>query len=150
MKALTVLQPWASLLVFGEKRFETRSWQTAHRGRIAIHAGLRRTDSARDLCTIEPFRSALARHGIKHFTDLPKGVIIGTIDLMDCMPVEAAAKYMRAGPTPEHGGFNTAQEQAFGDIRPGRWAWQLCNPSPLAVSAVADAPSLSLMLTVIG
>lgn len=38
MKALTIWQPWASLLACGGKRFETRSWATSYRGPIAIHA----------------------------------------------------------------------------------------------------------------
>jgi hypothetical protein len=39
MKALTVRQPWASLLAHGAKRFETRSWKINYRGKLAIHAG---------------------------------------------------------------------------------------------------------------
>jgi len=42
LKALTVWQPWASLLAGGQKKFETRSWATKYRGPIAIHAGLGR------------------------------------------------------------------------------------------------------------
>ena len=41
MKAITVWQPWASLLVSGRKRYETRSWATTYRGPIAIHAAKR-------------------------------------------------------------------------------------------------------------
>lgn len=36
MKVLSVLQPWASLIAIGAKRYETRSWRTDHRGPIAI------------------------------------------------------------------------------------------------------------------
>lgn len=39
MKALTLHQPWASLIALGVKTIETRSWSTKYRGRIAIHAG---------------------------------------------------------------------------------------------------------------
>ena len=41
MKALTIRQPWASLIALGVKTIETRSWPTRYRGPIAIHAGLR-------------------------------------------------------------------------------------------------------------
>ena len=41
MKALTIWQPWASLLVSGQKKYETRSWATDYRGPIAIHAAMR-------------------------------------------------------------------------------------------------------------
>ena len=40
MKALTLWQPWASLIAWGEKRYETRSYGISHRGTLAIHAGL--------------------------------------------------------------------------------------------------------------
>ncbi|HEY7158434.1 MAG TPA: ASCH domain-containing protein [Gemmataceae bacterium] len=36
--ALSVKQPWAGLLVHGRKTIEVRSWPTARRGRILIHA----------------------------------------------------------------------------------------------------------------
>ena len=39
MKAITVIQPWASLLAEGAKLYETRSWKTNYRGEILIHAG---------------------------------------------------------------------------------------------------------------
>lgn len=38
MKALTVHQPYASLIAIGAKRIETRSWSTSYRGPLAIHA----------------------------------------------------------------------------------------------------------------
>ena len=38
MKALTLTQPWASLVAIGAKRIETRSWSTPYRGLLAIHA----------------------------------------------------------------------------------------------------------------
>lgn len=41
MKALTLHQPWASLVALGGKSIETRSWSTAYRGRLLIHAAKR-------------------------------------------------------------------------------------------------------------
>ena len=38
MKAITIWQPWATLLPLGVKLYETRSWATSYRGPIAIHA----------------------------------------------------------------------------------------------------------------
>lgn len=38
MKALTLWQPWASLVALGVKTVETRSWSTPYRGPLAIHA----------------------------------------------------------------------------------------------------------------
>jgi hypothetical protein len=38
MKALSVKQPWATLLVEGKKTIEVRSWATKHRGPLVICA----------------------------------------------------------------------------------------------------------------
>lgn len=39
MKALTICQPYAHLIVRGEKRVENREWPTSYRGPLLIHAG---------------------------------------------------------------------------------------------------------------
>ncbi len=39
MKAITISQPYASLIASGEKWVENRTWPTNYRGPIAIHAG---------------------------------------------------------------------------------------------------------------
>ena len=39
MKALTIYQPFAKLILIGEKRVENRTWGTRHRGDLLIHAG---------------------------------------------------------------------------------------------------------------
>ena len=44
--ALTVHQPWAWCVANGHKDVENRSWQTAHRGWLAIHAGATVSDAA--------------------------------------------------------------------------------------------------------
>lgn len=41
MKAITLHQPWASLVVVGAKTVETRSWATSYRGPLVVHAGKR-------------------------------------------------------------------------------------------------------------
>ena len=39
MKCLSIRQPWALLVCIGARTIENRSWDTSHRGEIAIHAG---------------------------------------------------------------------------------------------------------------
>jgi hypothetical protein len=39
MKALSIMQPWAWLIVNGHKNIENRSWSTKFRGPVLIHAG---------------------------------------------------------------------------------------------------------------
>lgn len=74
MKALTVKEPWASLIINGYKEYEFRSWKTNYRGRILIHAGL-----------------TLEKDASKNFKDYNlnygKGEIIGEATLIDCILV---------------------------------------------------------------
>jgi activating signal cointegrator 1 len=121
MKAITVLQPWAHLLLIGAKRYEIRSWKTKHRGILLIHAGRRLTDTARNLCTVEPFRSTLAQAGIKRPSELPLGVLLGSLIVEDCLPTD---QVMYGNPD--------VRDVAFGDFRPGHWAWRMSDPKPLA------------------
>lgn len=118
MKCISIIQPWASLIVLGAKRFETRGWCTQHRGLLAIHASRRFPDPAREICRDEPFRSILQAGGIRNWFDLPAGAVLGTVRLVDCVPTKHAVLF-------------SAQDRALGDFRRGRWAWELAQPTPL-------------------
>src|SRR3990167_1043382 len=117
MKALSLTQPWATLVVLREKAWETRSWPTNYRGQLAIHAAKGFPKWAKELCGTEPFKSALAEHGYNSWSDLPLGGILG-----DC-------RLMRALST--NGGFLQAmlgaQEIAFGDYSKNRYGFLLEN-----------------------
>ena len=39
MKAITIKEPWASLIINGYKKYEFRTWKTNYRGKVLIHAG---------------------------------------------------------------------------------------------------------------
>jgi hypothetical protein len=39
MKAITIRQPWSSLIMDGEKTIEVRSWEPKHLGWVIVHAG---------------------------------------------------------------------------------------------------------------
>jgi len=130
MKAITLWQPWASLVAAGEKHFETRAWYTAHRGLLAIHAGAALCLEHRALCAEEPFRSALRRAGITDPRALPLGRVVVICKLVNCYKIRP--------------GFNAAsadavaQERAFGDWTPGRYAWHLANPLQLVTPIPAQ------------
>jgi hypothetical protein len=119
MKTLSLTQPWASLVVLGVKQLETRRWQTKHRGPLAIHAGKNYPSAARILCLQEPWRSALQEAGVDVWAKLPRGCLLGMVDLIDCIRVE------EFGEVP-------AKELPLGDFRPGRWIWRLTNARPFA------------------
>jgi activating signal cointegrator 1 len=124
MRALSLSQPWASLLVLGHKRLETRSWQTAHRGLLAIHAARTFSLTARLLCRHEPIGSLLRRAGIDSAEQLPRGVVLGTARLVECVRVE------ELGDVPE-------TERPLGDFSPGRWVWRFVEAAPLTVPVLA-------------
>jgi hypothetical protein len=119
VKALSLTQPWATLVLLGAKRYETRAWQTLHRGPLAIHAARTFPPAAQALCRLEPFRRVLAAAGISDATGLPRGALLGTVQLLAILPVELV---LPLGP----------EEEAFGDYRAGRWAWELAGPTRLA------------------
>jgi len=121
MKCLSLHQPFASLVILGAKRFETRSWQTEYRGPLLIHASRRFPEEARALCREEPFRSALLRGRYRQSADLPLGALLGIVELEDCLPVTAVLHMLQNDPA----------ERAFGDYRRARWAWRLARPRAL-------------------
>ena len=98
MKTLTLIQPWASLIVDGKKTVETRSWPTKHRGLLAIHAG-KKVDSA-----------ACIEFGYSPKT-IVTGSILGTCEVRDCVEFPNA----KTPPDP------------YGDFTNGRFGWILTN-----------------------
>jgi hypothetical protein len=128
MKVLTLTQPWATLVAIGAKSIETRSWSTAYRGLLAIHAGkgFPRGFGKSDcwaLCLQEPFFSALTAAGITDLRQLPLGQILAVTRLVDVVPTEQLLAGGRVG----------QRERAFGDYSAGRFAWLLEDLRPLAI-----------------
>jgi hypothetical protein len=120
MKAITLHQPYATLIAIGAKRTETRSWPTRYRGPLAIHAARVLGPRARALCGDEPFRSALAQAGYASPDALPLGAVVATCRLVDCRPTGFHAAYPSAHLPPAD-----SAERAFGDYAPGRYLWLL-------------------------
>ena len=80
MRALSVRQPWAELILLGHKTVEVRSKMTHLRERIYVYAGQNR---------IEPVEEAriAAQYGFD-VDGLPRGVLVGTVEIIGCRPVE--------------------------------------------------------------
>jgi hypothetical protein len=135
--AISLTEPWAMLAVLqarigiGEKQYETRgrTWRKSHPSEIFIHAStgfpkLVREfcrkhdlpDTLKGLCKVEPFRSALARHGWDRGEDLPQGVIIGKVRVVRSCRVEEIRDSI------------SATERAFGNYESGRVAIELADP----------------------
>ena len=143
MKALTIYQPFASLLAVGEKRFETRGWATKHRGPIAIHAGRRMFELELDEdLRAEVFKPLLSASGEHIYA--PTGAVIATAELVGIWAIQQGEDgKIKAYRVPDEDGATTAWERfrealeptpkeiALGDWRPGRYAWELANVRPL-------------------
>lgn len=89
MKALSVIQPWASLIAVGIKDIENRTWRTNFRGEFLLHASAKRLSVGWNALTDEQ-RTAAARliHPFGTVNDvklLPVSTIIGKARLVDCV-----------------------------------------------------------------
>ena len=84
VKALTMTQPWASLVAIGENTIETRSWSTRYRGPLAIHAAKGFPADARALCQRQSYRAVLVRHGYASADDLPLGCVLAVARWRTC------------------------------------------------------------------
>jgi hypothetical protein len=125
MKVISIIQPWATLIAQGEKKFETRSWATKYRGELAIHAS-KKIEKA--LCKCEPFRSILEKHGYTA-ANLPTGKILGTVNLAECYEITHASDTFASSINDEGEILEIFEDNefAFGFYEPGRYAWELQN-----------------------
>lgn len=123
MKCISLWQPWASAIMCGAKKIETRSWPAPDSiigQRIGIHAAkrlvLHELDEFIDSPAwievfrhIEPFEgdriNIMTRMKIR--CNMPRGVVLGTAIVSTALPTEQL------------------QGDAFGDFTPGRWGWVL-------------------------
>ena len=109
MKALSIRQPWASLIVLGIKDIENRAWNTRERGTILVHAskGMTRAEHEEAIAFAVDAIRADPRHAGKPetrtlrelgfaFDDLRRGGIIGQVDIVDCVRASASPWYMGA------------------------------------------------------
>lgn len=70
IKAITLKQPWADLVVSGVKNIENRTWKTAHRGTLAIHAS-----RTHDQSVANDYKDVLSY--------APLQCIVGVVDIID-------------------------------------------------------------------
>ena len=105
MKALTIKEPWATLIIDEYKKYEFRSWKTNYRGKILIHAG-----------------KSLEKNQAKKFKEYNLkyscGEIIGEAELIDCIKVtEEFDEYLK--------GINPIVYGNSGHVE--NYAWKLEN-----------------------
>src|SRR5579859_2156572 len=85
MKALSIRQPWAWLIVRGHKDIENRDWYTGYRGEILVHTGKGMTKAeyqdAQDLCLC--MKQPLVT--LPPFEELERGGIVGSVFIANCV-----------------------------------------------------------------
>ncbi len=109
MKAITLWEPWASLIAVGAKQYETRSWYTQYKGEIAIHAA--KVEKYPGINVVNTMRAA----GLDP-DDLEYGKIVCIVDLVDCVEMDARLI-----------GMQSITESVLGGWEIGRYAWKLEN-----------------------
>ena len=106
MKAVTIKQPWASLIAAGLKDIENRSWKTNYRGRVLIHAAAAPVkEGLAALNNKQLFELMNRENWDTEFENLPNGAIVGSVEIVDCVQNHPS---------------KWAQE--------GFWHWVLANP----------------------
>lgn len=113
MKALTLTQPWASLVAQGHKTIETRSWRTSYRGPLVIHAA---KGYPRDAQLFASTEAALGR--LPH--RIPRAAAVAVVEMVACLPTEELNLEI------------SGLERHLGDYGPGRWGW-VFDPAKLFV-----------------
>ncbi len=110
MKALSIRQPWASLIVLGLKDIENRTWSSRYRGPVLVHAskGMTRTEHEDAIeFAIDAIRAAPPKSGLFGgaktialgelgfaFDALPRGGIIGSVEIVDCVAYSESPWYV--------------------------------------------------------
>ncbi len=114
-RGLTVKNPWATLILSGQKTLEVRSWSSKHRGRLGIHvaaqdASQKKWSDGERACVA----AALERCGGRL---LPLGHLAGEVELVEICPMTAEDAF--------EGGSMTELEPSTN--RP-LFAWVLARP----------------------
>lgn len=131
MKAITLYQPWATLIAIGAKRIETRAWATSYRGPLAIHAA--QTTPQGDGTfgrwrwqRLGPSRGALYSGAPDERIIYPSfGVVVATCRLVACTPTDSLIEASEL--EPHLGPSIPPWESSLGDFSPGRFAWLLAD-----------------------
>jgi hypothetical protein len=113
MKALSLTQPWAWLVVHGGKDVENRVWNTHYRGRFLIHAakGMTKAQWLHAFLFVEGMAGTSAAERIPRYEALQRGGIVGAAVLWDVVPPTPCPSL--AWQMPNQFGFRLASIEAL-------------------------------------
>ncbi len=133
LPAISLWQPWASLIAVGAKPYETRDWAPPARligSRIAIHAARKPVHLAcRHVIIADLFAMERALRPVR-LDEVPLGVVVATAVLAGAYQCAHAVAVPEAYAVVGRGvpgspARDLVPIDAFGDYAPGRWAWLL-------------------------
>jgi activating signal cointegrator 1 len=117
MKAITICQPYAHLIVSGAKRVENRTWPTSYRGLIYIHAG-----KSRLWLDLDDTESLIDSSYNIPIADMAFGAVVAVAKLVDCV------KFVDI----EVGNYNKKYPWLYDHQHAsGPWCWILDSVSPV-------------------
>lgn len=130
MKALSLWQPWASLMACSAKHYETRRWPTNFRGELAICAAKK---VVTELGELQPTLEFLVRSKIcPSITLMPTGCVLAVVHVVAC--VETDLIQTDADHCAMIGGFRLDDcERVCGNYSEGRFAWITRRTRPLKI-----------------
>lgn len=103
LKVLTIIQPWASLIIDDGKTIENRGFKTRHRGLMGIHAG------AKPVAPLHGWQREERTRALKALDhELPRGALLGVVEVVD-----------------------VTQDHVSPWAEPGQWHWVFANPRAL-------------------
>ena len=101
VRAISLWEPWASLMRAGYKHNETRSWATSHRGPLLICAAKTHAGLTKETEFAIPLLSTVG---------LNFGKAVALVNVVDCVKTEGACN-------------PNTREYSLGNYTPGRYAW---------------------------
>lgn len=119
MNAITLYQPWASLIATGDKRYETRSWRPPPKyyGQpLAIHAAKKKYTDIGPSRLLDAVERNWGKHGLEK---LPRGAVVAVVILQEAFQMRSYTDV-------------PANQRPFGDFAYHRYVWKLtdCVPIP--------------------
>ena len=123
MKCLTVSQPWAGLLILGIKLNETRSWNTKHRGQLAIHSSAKMSAKGKQTLDwlIQHLPDQFFTGSEAMITCTKLGMVLGTVNLAETTSTNTLHQKSISQVVP-------SLERILGDYSENRYFWKCENP----------------------
>jgi activating signal cointegrator 1 len=116
MRAISLWQPWASLWLTAAKVHETRHWPTLYRGWLVVHAAKRAIDGDTGDSGLEGICCRF--FGPDWRATLPRGALLGTVDIVDCVRTEKILRKYRETDD------LLCDDLVCGDFSEGRYGWR--------------------------